>query len=87
MKVLSKEKIRLLAEKNGWSLAYAEGFIDGEAFRRRGKTLSAYAQIGIDEYCLGLRASYYEQQIIERQHITQMASVSGQPTARSSLKV
>jgi len=62
MKVLSKEKSRVLATRNGWSLAHAEGYIDGETFRRRGKTPSMYAQIGIDEYCLGFRASYYERQ-------------------------
>jgi len=63
VKVLSKEK--MLAEKNGWSLAQAEGYIDGETFRRRGKTPSTYARIGIDEYCLGFRAGYYERQNIE----------------------
>lgn len=60
MKVLSKEKSRVLATRNGWPLAQAEGYIDGETFRRRRKTPSMYAQIGIDEYCLGFRASYYE---------------------------
>lgn len=60
MKVLSEEKIKVLAEKNGWSLAHAEGYNDGEAFRRRGMTPSKYAQIGIDEYSLGFRAGYYE---------------------------
>jgi hypothetical protein len=60
MKVLSEEKIKVLAKKNGWSLAHAEGYIDGETFRHRGTTPSKYAQIGIDEYCLGFRAGYYE---------------------------
>src|SRR6185503_2706029 len=63
VKVLSKEK--MVAEKNGWSLAQAEGYIDGETYRRRGKTPSTYARIGIDEYCLGFRAGYYERQNIE----------------------
>ncbi len=62
MKVLSKEKSKVLATRNGWSLAQAEGYIDGESFRRRGKMPSMYAQVGIDEYCLGFRASYYERQ-------------------------
>jgi hypothetical protein len=62
VKVLSKEKSKVLAARNGWSLAKAEGYIDGETFRRRGKTPSMYAQIGIDEYCLGFRASYYDRQ-------------------------
>jgi len=60
MKVLPKEKSKVLAEANRWSLAYAEGYVEGEAFRRRGTLPSKYAQIGIDEYCLGFRAGYYE---------------------------
>jgi len=62
MKVLTKEKSKVLAEKNGWSQSHAEGYIDGETFRRRGMMPSMYAQIGIDEYCLGFRAGYYERQ-------------------------
>ena len=60
MKVLSKEKFKVLAEVNGWSPAHAEGYIDGETCRRRGTTPSKVAQIGIDEYSLGFRAGYYE---------------------------
>jgi hypothetical protein len=63
MKDLSKEKIRVLAENNAWSLARAEGFIDGESFRRRGLAPSRYAQVGFDEYCLGFRAGYYERNV------------------------
>ena len=62
MKVLAKEKFRMLAEQNGWSLAHAEGFVDGETSRRGGKAPSRYALIGIDEYCLGFRAGYFERQ-------------------------
>jgi hypothetical protein len=58
MKVLSK--VNLLAQRNGWSLARAQGFVDGEISRRRGAAPSAYARVGIDEYCLGFRAGYYE---------------------------
>ena len=76
MKVLSKEKSRVLATRNGWSLAHAEGYIDGEIFRRRGKTPSMYAQIGIDEYCLGFRASYYE-----RRNPASTATLPGLPVA------
>jgi hypothetical protein len=60
MESISRDKVEVLAEMNGWSLARAEGYLDGESFRRRGKTPSTYAQIGIDEYCLGFRAGYYE---------------------------
>ena len=69
MKILCKEKIKVLAEINGWPLAQAEGYVDGETFRRRGKTPSTYAQIGIDEYCRGFRAGYYERQNVERQNV------------------
>lgn len=62
MKVLSEEEIKVLAEKNGWSLALAEGYLDGENCRRRGMMPSRYAQIGLDEYCEGFRAGYYERQ-------------------------
>jgi hypothetical protein len=58
MKVLSK--VNLLAQRNGWSVARAQGFVDGEMSRRRGASPSAYAQVGMDEYCLGFRAAYYE---------------------------
>lgn len=60
MKVISKEK--MLAENNGWSLVQAKGYIDGEIYRRRSEMPSTYARIGIDEYCLGFRAGYYERQ-------------------------
>ena len=60
MKLLSREKSKVLATRNGWSLSQAEGYIDGETHRRRGLTPSKYAQIAIDEYSLGFRAGYYE---------------------------
>ena len=60
MTILFEAKVKVLAEKNGWSLARAEGYIEGESFRRHGMTPSKYAQIGIDEYSLGFRAGYYE---------------------------
>ena len=88
VKVLSKEK--MLADKNGWSLAQAEGYIDGETYRRRGKTPSTYARIGIDEYCLGFRAGYYERQNIESPYLVSspvsMASVHVLHGGRTSLQ-
>jgi len=59
MKVLSKEKSKVLAEQNGWTLAQAEGYVDGHTSRKRGKVPSMYNLIGIDEYCLGFRAGYF----------------------------
>ena len=75
MKVLSEEKARVLAERNGWPLAYAEGHIDGESFRRRSMTPSKYAQIGIDEYSLGFRAGYYERKEPDRAPATKPNAV------------
>jgi hypothetical protein len=60
MHYLTKEKTKVLAEKNGWSLARAEGYVDGQAYRRRGLAPSKHAQVGIDEYSLGFRAGYYD---------------------------
>lgn len=60
MKVLSEEKIRALATRNGWSLARTEGYLDGETFRRRNLPPSKYVQVGLDEYCQGFRAGYYD---------------------------
>ena len=60
VKVLTKEKCQVLAERNGWSIERAKGFVDGETCRARGKKPSKYALIGIDDYSLGFRAGYYE---------------------------
>jgi len=67
MKVLSTEKSKLLAEQNGWSLAHAQGFVDGETSRRLGKTPSLHALVGIDEYSSGFRAGFFERQAQETQ--------------------
>ena len=64
MKILSKEKVKVLAEKNGWSLTHAEGYVDGETFRRRGKAPSTHMQVGIDEYSRGFRSGFYERQAV-----------------------
>lgn len=64
MKSLSKQKFRVLATSNGWSLAHAEGFVDGQTVRRRGKMPSKYALVGIDEYCAGFRAGYFDRQSV-----------------------
>ena len=58
MKVLSK--VQVLAERNGWSAARAQGFVDGEMARRRGVPPSTYARVWIDDYSLGFRAGYFE---------------------------
>ena len=60
VKVHTKEKCVVLAERNGWSVERARGFVDGETCRQRARKPSKYALIGIDEYSLGFRAGYYE---------------------------
>jgi len=47
------------AAQNGWTLAQAEGYVDGQTSRKRGKVPSNYTLIGIDDYCLGFRAGYF----------------------------
>jgi hypothetical protein len=66
MKVLSEEKTRALAAKNGWSLARTEGYLDGETFRRRSLPPSKHVQVGLDEYSQGFRAGYYERESPDR---------------------
>jgi hypothetical protein len=65
MNYLTKEKTKVLAERNGWTLPRAEGFVDGQAYRRRGMPPSRHSQVGIDEYSLGFRAGYYERKAAE----------------------
>jgi hypothetical protein len=60
VKVLSKEKFKVLAEANGWSHDHAKGYVDGEAFRRQGRLPPKYVLVGIDEYSLGFRSAYYD---------------------------
>ena len=60
MNVLSKEKSQVLAERNGWSMDYSRGYVDGEMNRRRGQSPTAYVLVGIDQYSLGFRAGYFD---------------------------
>lgn len=50
---------KALAAQNAWTLAYAEGYIEGQRFRRGGAPLAKYVLVGIDEYCLGFRAGHF----------------------------
>jgi hypothetical protein len=70
MKVLSTERSKRLAEQNGWSPAFAQGHVDGEAARRLGNPPTVHARVGIDEYSLGFRAGYFE-----RQHVDALVTV------------
>jgi len=72
VKALPRDKFRILAEANDWSPEYARGYVDGEACRQRGKALSKYVLVGIDEYCLGFRAGYYERR--DRESATNLSA-------------
>lgn len=84
MKVLSTEKVKALAETSGWSLAHAQGYIDGENHRRRGTTPSKYAQVGIDEYCLGFRTGYYDRKKPESMNSDKPAAPANRQVKNSS---
>ena len=60
MKTTCGDESQLLAETNGWSLDYTEGFIKGTASLRANATLTAYTMVGRDDYCLGFRAGYFK---------------------------
>ena len=62
MRILSEQKSKALAEKNGWSLDFAEGFLKGQYSRICNAKLSSYGMVGLDDYCLGFRAGYFARQ-------------------------
>ena len=63
---LSKEKYTALSEQNGWSIAFAEGFVSGQIERRRGNSPSSYLIVGADDYALGFRAGYFDRLNLNR---------------------
>jgi len=63
--MISSERSRQLAEQNGWSLAFAQGNVDGELHRRLGTPLAPHARVGIDQYSLGFRAGYFGRQNVD----------------------
>jgi hypothetical protein len=58
MHALPKEDFRDLAEKNGWSEAFAEGYVDGRAVRTHGTQTPCYPIGDLDEYRQGFLAGY-----------------------------
>ena len=62
MDVSSNEKARAIAEKMGWPLTRAEGYVEGQQYRREGLKPTAYQKVGVDEYAKGFRAGFYEQE-------------------------
>ena len=57
--VAFREKSKVLAERFGWPLESAEGYVDGESCRRRRKDPPEHLLVGIDDYSVGFRAGYY----------------------------
>lgn len=58
MRQPQNEDFRDLAEKNGWTEAFAEGYIDGRTARTRGTQSMAYPIGDLDEYRQGFLAGY-----------------------------
>ena len=58
IKVSLKEEFRSLATKNGWSRAFAEGYVDGRSARRNGRPISKYPLADLDQYREGFLAGY-----------------------------
>lgn len=58
MKVSLKQEFRDLAARNGWSHAFAEGYVDGRAARRYGGQISKYPLANLDQYREGFLAGY-----------------------------
>jgi hypothetical protein len=58
MNLPPKEDFKDLAERHGWSEAFAEGYVDGRAARTRGTQTPRYPLGNLDEYRLGFLAGY-----------------------------
>ena len=61
MDASSNEKARTIAEKMGWSLTRAEGYVEGQHYRQEGLKPTAYQKVGVDDYAKGFRAGFFEQ--------------------------
>lgn len=59
MKKFTRLNFAELAWKHGWTITYADGFADGEAYRARGQQPPAYLLWGFDEYALGFQAGFH----------------------------
>jgi hypothetical protein len=58
MRASLNDDLRGLAEKNGWSEAFAEGYLDGRAARTNGTQTHRYPVGDLDEYRMGFLAGY-----------------------------
>lgn len=59
MKKFTRLSFADLARTYGWSIVYADGYADGEAYRARRESPPAYLLWGFDEYAQGFQAGYY----------------------------
>ena len=66
---LIKQNCGILAQQNGWSMTYAEGYLEGRHQNRLGQPLGAYVRVGIDEYTLGYRAGYFDRKNLESKRV------------------
>ena len=55
----SAKKLKVVSDRYGCSIAYAQGYLEGEALRTRGAPPSDYARVGIDDFAVGFRAGYF----------------------------
>jgi hypothetical protein len=74
MDLLLREKAKKLAKEKGRTLAWGEGYIEGEIYRRRGLQPSAYQRVGIDEYAKGFRAGFFQQALHAPMEINEASS-------------
>jgi hypothetical protein len=58
MRGAAKQQFRELAERNGWSSAFAEGYVDGKDARAHGKQVAKYPLADLDQYREGFLAGY-----------------------------
>ena len=58
MKIAAKQEFGDLAERNGWSRAFAEGYVDGRAARTHGRQTAKYPLADLDQYRAGFLAGY-----------------------------
>ena len=59
MKKFTRLSFAELARTYGWTITYADGYADGEAYRARRQQPPAYLLWGFDEYAQGFQAGYH----------------------------
>ena len=80
---LIKQNSAILAEQNGRSTPYTEGYLEGKHHRGLGKVLGAYAMVGIDEYPLGYRVGYFERNDPRSAQVHTLNAPEVEPTLQS----